>query len=124
MTRHTFEVPVGIVGDQLADEMRAAGVEASVYIESDMLAVYADADEATVRALVEAHSPPPSPTPEWENERTLAARADSALTANAAFLALASPTQAQTLAQVKTLTKECTALIRLLLRKFDSADGT
>lgn len=60
------------------------------------------------------------------NERTLRDRATQALQANADFLALAlaSPTNAQTLAQVKTLTRECSALIRLLLRKLDTTAGT
>ena len=48
----------------------------------------------------------------------------AALAANATFLALAVPTNAQTLAQVQTLTKECSALIRLLLQQFDSVAGT
>ena len=46
---------------------------------------------------------------------TIAAKAEHALTANATFLALASPTTAQAVAQVRTLTRECNALIRLLL---------
>lgn len=58
------------------------------------------------------------------NEATIASRMDAALATNDAFLALASPTNAQTLAQVKALTKECTGLIRLLRRKLDSASGT
>lgn len=51
----------------------------------------------------------------------LHARARQALTANAAFLDVASPTNAQTLAQVRRLTRECSALIRLLLA-VDGAD--
>lgn len=46
-------------------------------------------------------------------------RARQALVDNAAFLALATPTQAQTLAQVRRLTRQHNAVIRLLL----AADG-
>jgi hypothetical protein len=58
------------------------------------------------------------------NRETLQARAQTALTANATFLALASPSNAQTLAQVQTLTKEANALIRLALGLLDSTAGT
>jgi hypothetical protein len=58
------------------------------------------------------------------NQETLQSRSEAALAANTTFLALASPTNAQTLAQVKTLTKECNALIRLALGILDSTSGT
>lgn len=58
------------------------------------------------------------------NRSTLTDRATTALTTNVAFLGLASPTNAQTLAQVQTLTKECSALIRLLLNQLDSIVGS
>lgn len=58
------------------------------------------------------------------NQQALQSKAQAALTANANFLAIASPTQAQTLAQVQTLTKECNALVRLLLGLLDTTTGT
>jgi len=58
------------------------------------------------------------------NRATLVDEAAAALTANAKFLALTSPTNAQTLAQVKALTRENTAIIRLLLNRLDTDEGT
>lgn len=58
------------------------------------------------------------------NATTLEDRARAALTANATFLALASPTNAQVVAQVRLLTKECNALIRLAVSALDSTEGT
>lgn len=67
MTRHTFTIPTNLDGC-LVDELLAAGIEASVYVESDVLAFYTDADESAVRSVVEAHDPsaptPLRPTPE------------------------------------------------------------
>jgi hypothetical protein len=57
-------------------------------------------------------------------KRTVAERAQAALTTNATFLAINSPTNAQTLAQVRALTRECSGLIRMALNQFDSTDGT
>ncbi len=57
-------------------------------------------------------------------EQTLRDRAQQALAANATYLALATPSNAQTVVQVQRLTRECSALIRLALGQLDSTDGT
>lgn len=67
---------------------------------------------------------PPTFTAEETNAATLREKATQALTANNTFLALASPTNAQVLAQTRTLTRECSALIRLALNLLDTTDGT
>ncbi len=75
-----------------------------------------------------------TPTPlesEWlaawrvqANRDALTARAQQALTGNATFLANASPTAAQVAAQVKALTRQVNALIRMSLAQFDDTTGT
>ncbi|MBA3783304.1 MAG: hypothetical protein H0X12_15815 [Nocardioides sp.] len=52
-----------------------------------------------------------------KNETTLRTQAASGLADNATFLALTAPTNAQTLAQVKALTRQMTALISLTTRE-------
>lgn len=77
--------------------------------------------QAQVDALVAAHVNTPLPP---SNDETLRARAEQALTVNADFLAMPSWNNAQTLAQVKALTRECSAVIRLLLGRTETTDGT
>jgi len=56
------------------------------------------------------------------NSSTLMSRAVTALTDNATFLDLATPTNAQVVNQVEALTRQCSALIRLQLRLLDAVE--
>ena len=58
------------------------------------------------------------------NRKSLQTKASNAIATNNNFLAIASPTNAQAVAQVQLLTRENTAIIRLLLGLLDSTDGT
>lgn len=54
----------------------------------------------------------------------LLSRARTALEANTAFLAVTSPTTAQAVAQVRALTRQVNALIRITTRALDSTSDT
>ena len=58
------------------------------------------------------------------NGRTLEQRLRTLLARNGEFLALASPTVAERNAQTARLTRECSALIRYVLRDLDDISGT
>lgn len=58
------------------------------------------------------------------NRRALVAKAQTALTGNVTYLALASPSAAQNTAQVKALTRQVNALIRLATKALDVTTGT
>lgn len=75
-------------------------------------------------AKVVGYDREPKLTLDETNAATLRGRAGAALDVNAAFLAIPSPTNAQTLTQVQRLTRECTALIRLLLGRLEDTTGT
>jgi hypothetical protein len=87
-----------------------------VYFDNNGVSITA----AEARALISA-------TPEGAasvNEKALKDKAVTALAANQAFLDLASPTNAQVVAQVRSLTRQMNALIRLTVRQLDSTNGT
>jgi len=59
-----------------------------------------------------------------QNRSVLLSKAGNAVSANQTFLGLGSPTAAQTLAQVQSLTRQVNALIRLATQMLDSTNGT
>lgn len=92
-----------------------SGETASVPLTDEELAAQAAAAQA-------AQAAEQIQVVEQTNETTLRSQADAALATNRAFLALGSPNNAQTLAQVKALTRQNIGIIRLLLRKLDGTD--
>lgn len=97
--------------------------------------VYEDAEQTIYGQVSEETYPDGRPhwtgtRVEWKpgsvagNSDLIRARAGQALAANAVFLANGAPTNAQVVAQVRMLTKECNALIRLLLGQLDDTAGT
>lgn len=68
---------------------------------------------------------PPSPRVVAEGNRAaLIEKGKSALVANSTFLAIASPNNAQSLAQIQSLSKQVNALIRLIGNQLDSTTDT
>jgi hypothetical protein len=58
------------------------------------------------------------------NRRALVAKAQNALTSNATYLAIPTPTNAQNLAQIRSLTRQVNALIRLTVKALEGTSGT
>jgi hypothetical protein len=56
------------------------------------------------------------------NRTTIEAQVAAAITANKAYVALASPTNAQTTAQVKALSRQVNGVMRLLTGQLDATD--
>lgn len=76
----------------------------------------------TQRSLTPGEVSRYTPRVEETNETTLRERADAAVAQNNTYLAIVTPTNPQVAAQVRLLTRECSALIRLLLNKLDASD--
>lgn len=83
-----------------------------------------EAARATIQALIDAYLLDPDLAHASDALDVLRSKARKAIDANNTFLALQSPTQAQMLAQVRMLTRENAALIRIALGLSDSIEGT
>jgi len=59
-----------------------------------------------------------------ENKKAVNEKAQQALTANAAYLAIPAPTAAEVRSQTELLTKEVNGLIRLLINRLDDISDT
>jgi hypothetical protein len=62
------------------------------------------------------------PNTDLSRSQQIEALAASAIAANTTYLAIGSPSNAQVVAQVRLLTREVSALIRLRLGRFDGVD--
>lgn len=74
-------------------------------------------------ALAAGYTYPPLPL-SIRNQASLQSKANAALANNLFYLGIASPTNAQAVAQVAALTRQVNALIRLALNLFDSTAGS
>lgn len=115
--------------DQLADQIATAlslSTLPNVDITPTQIIVthpnVTGANTAAIQALIAAYVLDPT----WQGgvRGQLLAKAANALAANATFLALPAPNNAQVIAQVQLLTREVSALIRLAADRLDSTAGT
>jgi hypothetical protein len=101
-------------------QLESLGFEATVRSQDGISTYEANQTPAALQAAVDA-----APLNERDaNITAIRDKARQALAANDTFLALSNPNNAQTLAQVQRLTRECSALIRLVIGAVDTTDGT
>lgn len=124
-----FPVPTTLDTLLLEDQLEAANLPSGVYVDgSDLVLGNLDeSDRTAAQTVLDAHPAKAQAEAqrvagERTNESTIRDRAGQALAANLTFLAAASPTNAQVVAQVKALTRQNNGLIRLVLNRFDGTD--
>lgn len=118
-TAHTTK-PVDL--DQLSSELGGGALTAVTAEDGTTVTSHNPAvTKETLASAIAAHVAPDQ-TARSANKATIQSRAESALENNRTFLAITSPTNAQIVAQVKALTRQNNALIRLALGRFDAID--
>lgn len=125
----TVPAPAVLMGDALAADLSAAGIPSRVVLSGSDLVLpdLGEANRTAVESVLSAHPAKAQAAldqaaTEQTNETTIRDKATQALADNKTFLALSSPSNAQVVAQVKALTRQNNALIRLVLRRFDGTD--
>lgn len=117
---------------QLADQIASAlnlVVTPTVDINPTQIIVehpnVTEANRAAIQNLINAYVLDPDYAGAGTGVRgSLLVKARKALTVNNTYLAKASPTAAETTAQARALTRECSGIIKLLIEDFGDTSGT
>lgn len=114
---------------QLCDLLGVTSITVAGTATDPQRTIEADVAQATMDTVLTGYTYNPNyvlanATPDVQNAATLRQRAINALTTNQNYLAITTPTNAQAVAQVAVLTKECSGIIRLLLNQLDTTSGT
>ncbi len=114
---------------QLADQIQsAASLSSAPVVDIDPTHIFVthsqvtEQNRAAIQALIDAYVFDPI----WSGgpAAVMTARMTGMLANNQTFLAAQAPTQAQVTQQVRSLTRQVTALIRIVSGQLDSTDGT
>lgn len=117
----TYPMPDLYYGPMLQEALAAAGIVTELTTDEEGRLVLTDTDDAaTADPIVAAHPQAirdrdAKLAADEANRLAIVVAARNALQANRDFLAIGSPTNAQVLAQVRALTRQCNGLIRLAL---------
>lgn len=114
----TIETTRAVNLAQLSAEMGGKNLSGKVEGATTAVTSFDSTTQAALQAAVDAHVA----VDERANRTTIEQQAATALANNKSFLAIASPTTAQITAQVKALTRQNNALIRLALGRLDGTD--
>lgn len=116
MSNVTTARPINLT--QLGAELGTRALSCATVGGESTVTAHDATTKAALQSAVDAHVA----IDEAGNRTTLEQQAATALANNKSFLAIATPTTAQITAQVKALTRQNNALIRLTLGRLDGTD--